>query len=96
MGSKKKDTNNLENLINHITQFDKFDEPRGSIINKDFQLNDNFDTNMSMSSQALNSFLNDFDLNRKSNIKKKEELDDINDEDSHFCLESRRNSNQKA
>lgn len=50
MGSKKKDTNNLENLINHITQFDKFDEPRGSIINKDFQLNDNFDTNMSMSS----------------------------------------------
>ena len=69
MNIKKRDTNNLEVLINHITQFDKFDEPRASVVSKDFFLNEKFDGNISMSSQAMNSFLNDFDLNRKSNLK---------------------------
>lgn len=80
-------------LINHITQFDKADEQRGSILTKNFVLNEKFESNISMSSHAMNSFLNDFDLNRKSNIKPS--LLGADNEESIFNLESRRNSTSK-
>ena len=87
--TKTKEVVNFENLIAKLNQFDKNDDmlfkTQSQVSN--FYINDKQlpDLNLSISSQAMSSFLHDFDLDRATIVNTL--LPQDNDE-SHFCAET--------